>query len=73
LRIQDEFVSNGAPQKLREGKGRTTGRLSETGNCELLGLSKPNASGAKLILLDLLETRESLGKFDSFPNGFQLS
>jgi hypothetical protein len=36
------------------------------------GLSKPNASGANLSLLDLLETSESLGKFDSFLNGFWL-
>jgi hypothetical protein len=45
----------------------------KTGNCGLLGLSKPNASGAKLSLLVFLETRESLGKFDSFLNGFRLS
>jgi hypothetical protein len=48
-------------------------KLTSSRNCEILGLSKPNASGAKLSLLDLLETREYLGKFDSFLNGFWLS
>jgi hypothetical protein len=55
----------------REREGQLEDSLT-TGNCELLGLSKPNASGAKLSLLDLLENRESLGKFDDFLNGFWL-
>jgi hypothetical protein len=56
----------------REREGQLEDSL-KTKNCELLDLSKPNASGAKLSLLDLLETRESLGKFDSFLNSFWLS
>jgi hypothetical protein len=56
----------------REHEGQLEDSL-KTGNCELLGLSKPNTSGAKLSLLNLLETKESLGKFDSFLNGFWLS
>jgi hypothetical protein len=53
----------------REREGQLEDSL-KIGNCECLGLSKPNASGAKLSNLDLLKTRESLGKFDSFLNGF---
>ncbi len=56
----------------RDREGQLEDSL-KTGNCELLGLSKPNSSGAKLSLLDLLETRGSLGKFDSFLNSFWLS
>jgi hypothetical protein len=56
----------------RECEGQLEDSL-KTGNCDLLGLSKPNASRAKLSLLDLLETRESLGKFDCFLNSFWLS
>jgi hypothetical protein len=56
----------------RECEGQLEDSL-KSGDCELLGLSKLNASGAKLSLVDLLETRESLGKFDSFLNSFWLS
>jgi hypothetical protein len=56
----------------RECEGQLEDSL-KTGHCELLGLSKPNPSGAKLSLLDSLETRESLGKLDSLLNGFWLS
>jgi hypothetical protein len=56
----------------REREGQLEDSLT-TGHCELLGLSKPNTSRAKLSLLDSLETRESLRKFNSFLNGFQLS
>ncbi len=56
----------------REREGQLEDSL-KTGNCELLCLSKPIASREKVSLLDLLETRESLEKFDSFLNGFWLS
>jgi hypothetical protein len=68
----EHHLRTGGWGKLREHKGQLEDSLKQeiAENCELLGLSKPNASGAKLNLLDLLETRESLGKFDSFLNGF---